>query len=74
MNQIWFFFSQNQEKIKKSIGVDVSEQVVENETVENAEGGEPKTKLETKKENLAKDRGVAPKKEPKKEELKTEKK
>ena len=62
------------EKIKKSIGVDVSEQVVENETVENADDSETKTKLEAKKGNLTEDRGVAPKKEPKKEELKTEKK
>ena len=62
------------EKIKKSIGIDVSEQVVENETVENAEDNETKTKLEAKKENLTEDRGVAPQKKLKKEELKTEKK
>ena len=62
------------EKIKKSIGIDVSEQVVENETVENAEDNETKTKLEAKKENLTEDRGAAPQKKLKKEELKTEKK
>ena len=62
------------EKIKKSIGIDVSEKVVENETVENAEDNETKTKLEAKKENLTEDRGVAPQKKLKKEELKTEKK
>ena len=62
------------EKIKKSIGIDVSEQVVENETVENAEDNETKTKLEAKKGNLTEDRGVAPQKKLKKEELKTEKK
>ena len=62
------------EKIQKSIGIDVSEQVVENETVENAEDNETKTKLEAKKENLTEDRGVAPQKKLKKEELKTEKK
>ena len=62
------------EKIKKSIGIDVSEQVVENETVENAEDNKTKTKLEAKKENLTEDRGVAPQKKLKKEELKTEKK
>ena len=52
------------EKIKKSIGVDVSEQVLENAIV----------KEESKKENLAKDKDVAIKTELKKEKLKTEKK
>ena len=61
-------------KIKKKIGVDVSEKVVENETVENAEDNETKTKLEAKKENLTEGRGVATQKKLKKEELKTEKK
>ena len=62
------------EKIKKSIGIDVSEKVVENETVENAEDNETKTKLEAKKENLTEGRGVTTQKKLKKEELKTEKK
>ena len=52
------------EKIKKRIGVDVSEQVVENEII----------KEKSKKENLTKDRSAAPQKKLKKEELKTEKK
>ena len=52
------------EKIRKKIGIDVSEQVVENEIV----------KENSKKENLIKDKDVALKAELKKEKLKTEKK
>ena len=52
------------EKIKKRIGVDVSEKVVDNEIV-----GE-----ESKKENFTKDKDVALKAEPKKEQLKNKKK
>ena len=52
------------EKIKKKIGVDVSEQVIENEIV----------KEETKKESIIKDKDVVPKAESKKEKLKKEKK
>ena len=52
------------EKIKKRIGVDVSEQVVENEII----------KEESKKENLKKDKDIAIKTDLKKEKLKTEKK
>ena len=52
------------EKIKKKIGVDVSEQAVENEII--------KEKL--KQENLIKDKDIATNTEPKKEKLKTEKK
>ena len=52
------------EKIKKRIGVDVSEPVFENEIVKD----------ELKKENLAKDKDIAIKTELKKEKLKTEKK
>ena len=52
------------EKIKKRIGVDVSEQDVESEI----------TKEELKQENLIKDKEIAKKIEPKKEKLKTEKK
>ena len=51
------------EKIMKKIGIDVSEQVVENKVV----------KEESKKENFIKDKN-APESELKKEELKTEKK
>jgi len=52
------------EKIKKKIGVDISEQVVENEIV----------KEELQKENLTKSKDVAVKSELKKEKLKTKKK
>ena len=52
------------EKIKKSIGVDVSEKVDENEIV----------KKETKKDNLTEDKNIALKAEPKKEKLKKDKK
>ena len=52
------------EKIKKRIGVDVSEQVVENEII----------KEEPKKENLIKDKDIVIKTDLKKEKLKTEKK
>ena len=52
------------EKIKKKIGIDVSEQVVENEII----------KEESKKENLIKDKDIATKTDLKKEKLKTEKK
>ena len=57
------------EKIKKRIGIDVAEQIVENEIVEK----EP-IKSELKKENLTKDKDVALKTGLKKEKLKTEKK
>ena len=52
------------EKIKKRIGVDVSAKVIDNEIVEE----------ESKKENLAKDKDVALKAEPKKEKLINKKK
>ena len=52
------------EKIKKRIGVDVSEQDVESEI----------TKEELKQENLIKDKDIVINTEPKKEKLKTEKK
>ena len=52
------------EKIKKKIGVDVSEQVVENKVVIE----------ESRKENLIKDKGIVSKAKLKKEQLKKEKK
>jgi len=52
------------EKIKKKIGINVSEQIVENEII----------KEESKKENLIKDKDIATKTDLKKEKLKTEKK
>ena len=57
------------EKIKKSIGIDISKQVSENEVIKETEKIEAVTKIEQKKENLEKDKGNTPK-----EELKTEKK
>ena len=52
------------EKIKKKIGIDVSEQTVENEII----------KEESKKENLIKDKDIVTKTDLKKEKLKIEKK
>ena len=52
------------EKIKKSIGVDIAEQIVENEII----------KEESKKENLIKDKDIVTKTDLKKEKLKIEKK
>ena len=52
------------EKIKKRIGVDVSEQIAESEVI----------KEESEKENLTKDKDIAIKTDLKKEKLKTEKK
>ena len=62
------------EKIKKSIGIDVSEQVSENEVIKETGKIEAVTKIGQKKENLEKDKGNTPKEELKKKELKTEKK
>ncbi len=71
------------EKIKKRIGVDVSEQTIENEILEEepkkvtsateVKNEDPK-KTELKKENITKDKDVVLKTESKKEKLKTEKK
>jgi len=52
------------EKIKKKIGVDISEQAVESEII----------KIELKQENLIKDKDIATKTDLKKEKLKIEKK
>jgi len=62
------------EKIKKNIGIDISEQVSENEVIKETEKIEAVTKIEQKKENLEKDKGNTPKEKIKKKELKTEKK
>ena len=62
------------EKTKKSIGIDISEQVSENEVIKETGKIEAVTKIEQKKENLEKDKGDTPKEELKKKELKTEKK
>ena len=62
------------EKIKKSIGIDISKQVSENEVIKETGKIEVVKKIEQKKENLEKDKGNTPKEELKKKELKTEKK
>ena len=58
------------EKIKKSIGIDISEQVTENQQMKESQDKE----IEPKKENLAKDKAAVQKTELKKKELKTKKK
>jgi len=54
------------EKIKKSIGIDISEQVSENEVIKETEKIEAVTKIEQKKENLEKDKENISKEELKK--------
>jgi len=61
------------EKIKKRIGVDISEQVSENEAVQEVTASETKNETESKKETVIKDKEITQKKE-KKQELKKEKK
>ena len=58
------------EKIKKSIGIDISEQVTENQQMTESQDKE----IEPKKENLAKDKAAVQKTELKKKELETKKK
>ena len=58
------------EKIKKSIGIDISEQVTENQQMTESQDKE----IEPKKENLAKDTAAVQKTELKKKELETKKK
>ena len=61
------------EKIKKSIGIDVSEQMPANEVIEKTEAVENQSKIEQKKENLEQNKGNESKEEIKKE-LKIKKK
>ena len=58
------------EKIKKSIGIDISEQVTENQQMTESQDKES----EPKKENLTKDKAAVQKTELKKKELETKKK
>ena len=58
------------EKIKKSIGIDISEQVTENQQMKESQDKE----IEPKKENLEKDTAAAQNTELKKKELETKKK
>ena len=62
------------ERIKKSIGIDISKQTNEIETVKETVVTESKPTVELKKENTIKDKNIAPKAELKKKELKTKKK
>ena len=62
------------EKIKKSIGIDISEQIAETEIVNESEKIEAEPKVEQKKDILEKDKDKISKEELKKKELKTEKK
>ena len=60
------------EKIKKSIGIDISEQVNEVDKTQEIENNQQEIKAEPKKEDLKKKepKAAAPKAEPKKEDLK----
>jgi len=62
------------EKIKKRIGIDVSEPIVENQIEKETTSISTIKEEKTKKEDLNKNKDVEQKKKPKKEELKTEKK
>ena len=62
------------EKIKKSIGMDISEKTIESETAKVDEVIENKLKIDVKKEDLIKDENTAQQTELKKKELKKEKK
>ena len=62
------------EKITKSVGIDISEQTTENETVKVDEVIANKPKIAVKKENLIKDENTVQNTEIKKKELKKEKK
>jgi len=62
------------EKIKKSIGIDISEQIPENEEKQEVEKNDVKLDAEQKKKSTKKkDENSTPKEELKKKELKTEK-
>ncbi len=62
------------EKIKKTIGIDVSEQITETEVINQTKKGEVETKIEEKKDIFEEKKNKTPKEELKKKELKTEKK
>ena len=67
------------EKIKKSIGIDVAEQIIETENLKEAIDNQSKPKEESKQENIKKEsvlknKDALPKSKLKKEELKAEKK
>jgi len=62
------------EKIKKTIGIDVSEQVPETEVLNETKKIEIESKMEQKKDTSEEKKEKTPKEELKKKELKTEKK
>jgi len=62
------------EKLKKSIGIDVSEQLTEVAEIKETNKEEAKQKLEPKKESITKDKVTKPKAEVQKKELETKKK
>jgi len=62
------------EKIKKSIGIDITEKVLENEAIKETQKIETESKIEQKKENFEKDKENSPEVELKKKELKIQKK
>jgi len=62
------------EKIKKKIGIDISEQTVEKENTEPTLASETKIETQQKKDNLTEEKKIKPKTEKQKEELKTKKK
>ena len=62
------------EKIKKNIGINISEQTVENKILEETEVVKSKPKIDVKKENFEKDKNTELKTEIKKTELKKKKK
>ena len=62
------------EKIKKTIGIDISEQVPETEVLNETKKIETESKLEQKMDISEEKKGKAPKEQPKKKEQKTEKK
>ena len=62
------------EKIKKKIGIDISEQTVEKENTEPTLASETKIETQQKKDNLTEEKKIKPKTEKQKQELKTKKK
>ena len=62
------------EKIKKSIGVDISKQAPENEAIKETKKVETESTIEQKKDIIEKEKDNKSKEEIKKKELKTEKK
>ena len=62
------------EKIKKTIGIDISEQAPETEVLNETKKNETESKIEQKMDISEEKKGKTPKEETKKKELKTEKK